>query len=318
MKGARCCPLSGLRRTADPEDPQDTVANFLLCFFAWKASRATPRLMPQSTMIIDIHTHINNYHEDRVVSLEECLDRLVAAMAENKVDYSLVLTSYKVNEHRPSTKRVVEAISGRKNLGVVAGISYLHYNHHDLSEIAEYLQQGLVKGLKLYPGYEPFYPNDTRLKVVYDMAVEYDVPVMFHSGDTYAPTGRVKYSHPLQIDDLAVDFPTMKIVICHVGNPWIKDCMEVVYKNDNVYADFSGLVLGDFTDKFEKFMKKELEEMITYAGNPRYLLYGTDWPISNMGSYLNFIKQLDLPDDRKEMILWKNAAELFKIDVTQL
>ncbi|MGY8915387.1 MAG: amidohydrolase family protein, partial [Flavobacteriales bacterium] len=133
-------------------------------------------------MIIDVHTHINNYHEDRVVSLEECLNQLTDTMAENKVDYSLVLTSYKVNEHRPSTKKVVEAISGRNNLGVVAGISYLNYNHRDLYEISDFLEQGLIKGLKLYPGYEPFYPNDNRLKVVYDMAVEFDVPVMFHSG----------------------------------------------------------------------------------------------------------------------------------------
>jgi len=268
-------------------------------------------------MIIDVHTHINNYHEEKVVSLEECLDKLTETMVENKVDYSLVLTSYKVNEHRPSTRKVVEAIEDRKNLGVVAGISYLNYNHHDLSEIAAYLESGLIKGLKLYPGYEPFYPSDMRMKVVYDMAIEYDVPVMFHSGDTYAPTGRVKYSHPLHIDDLAVDYPELKIVICHVGNPWIKDCMEVTYKNKNVHADFSGLVLGNFSEKFERWMKNELEQMITYAGNPKYLLYGTDWPISSMTSYLNFMKHLDLPDEKKEMILWKNAAELFKIDVTE-
>lgn len=269
-------------------------------------------------MIIDIHTHINNYHEERVVSLEDCLDKLTETMKENHVNYSLVLTSYKVNEHRPSTQKVVEAIQGRDNLGVVAGISYLNYDHRDLREISEYLEAGLIKGLKLYPGYEPFYPHDNRMKVVYDMAVEYDVPVMFHSGDTYSPKGKIKYSHPIHIDDVAVDFPELKIVICHVGNPWIKDCMEVVYKNKNVYTDFSGLVLGNFSDKFERFMKNELEEMITYAGNPRYLLYGTDWPISNMSSYLNFIKQLDLPDEKKELILWKNAAELFKIDTTKI
>lgn len=269
-------------------------------------------------MIIDIHTHINNYHEERVVSLEDCLDKLTETMKENHVNYSLVLTSYKVNEHRPSTQKVVEAIQGRDNLGVVAGISYLNYDHRDLREISEYLEAGLIKGLKLYPGYEPFYPHDNRMKVVYDMAVEYDVPVMFHSGDTYSPKGKIKYSHPIHIDDVAVDFPELKIVICHVGNPWIKDCMEVVYKNKNVYTDFSGLVLGNFSDKFERFMKNELEEMITYAGNPRYLLYGTDWPISNMSSYLNFIKQLDLPDEKKELILWKNAVELFKIDTTKI
>lgn len=269
-------------------------------------------------MIIDVHTHINNYHEERVTSLNDSLNKLTDTMAENGVDYALVLSSYKVNEHRPSTEKVVEAISGRKNLGVIAGVSYLNYNHRDLREISEFIEAGLIKGLKFYPGYEPFYPNNIRLKVMYEMAIEYDVPVMFHSGDTYAPTGKVKYSHPLQIDDLAVDYPDLKIVICHVGNPWIKDCMEVVYKNKNVHTDISGLVLGDFTDKFERYMKQEIEEMITYAGDPKYLLYGTDWPISNMKSYLKFMDQLDLPADKKELIMWKNAANLFKIDVSIL
>lgn len=269
-------------------------------------------------MIIDVHTHINNYHEDRVVSLKDSLNKLTDNMLENNVAYSLVLTSYKVNEHRPSTRQVVEAIKERKELGVVSGISYLHYDHRDVREIGEYLENGFIKGLKFYPGYEPFYPSDIRLKLMYEMAIEYDVPVMFHSGDTYAPTGKVKYSHPLHIDELAVDYPDLKIVICHVGNPWIKDCMEVVYKNKNVYADISGLVLGDFEDKFERYMKKEIEEMITYAGDPNYLLYGTDWPISNMKSYLKFMNQLELADDKKELILWKNAAKLFKIDVEKL
>lgn len=269
-------------------------------------------------MIIDVHTHINNYHEDRVVSLEDSLNKLTDTMQENNVDYSLVLSSYKVNEHRPSTKNVVEAIRDRDNLGVVAGVSFLNYDYKDLRELSEYLDAGLIKGLKFYPGYEPFYPNDIRFKVMYDMAIEFDVPVMFHSGDTYAPNGKIKYSHPIHIDDLAVDYPDLKIVICHVGSPWIKDCMEIVYKNKNVHADISGLTLGDFSDKFERYMKKEIEEMIIYAGDPKYLLYGTDWPISNMKSYLRFMDQLDLDEEKKELIMWKNAAELFKIDVSKL
>lgn len=269
-------------------------------------------------MIIDVHTHLNNYHEERVRSVTDCLDKLQESMTENNIDYSLVLTSYKVNEHRPSISQVVNATRDLNNIFVVAGISYLNYKERDLREISDFLKEGLIKGLKLYPGYEPFYPHDNRLQVVYDLAVEYDVPVMFHSGDTYSPKGKVRYAHPLHIDDVAVDNPDMKIVICHVGNPWIRDCMEVVYKNANVYADFSGLVLGDFSDKFEKYMKAQLEEMILYAGEPQYLLYGTDWPISSMKSYLQFMKQLDLPEDKKEMILWQNAAKLFKIDVSTL
>jgi uncharacterized protein len=269
-------------------------------------------------VIIDAHTHLNNYHEEKVRNIDECLDSLEAAMQANNVDFSLVLTSYKVTPNRPPTSEVVAKTRDRKHLAVVAGVSFLHYKERDLREIADYLKDGLVKGIKLYPGYEPFYPYDKRCQVIYDMAMEFDVPVMFHTGDTYAPTGRLRYSHPLNIDDVAVDNPDLKIVICHIGNPWIRDCMEVVYKNKNVHADISGLVLGDFNDRFEKFMLEQVREMITYAGEPRYLLYGTDWPICTMESYLKFVHSLELDDDEREMVLWKNTAELFKIDVSEL
>ncbi len=268
--------------------------------------------------IIDVHTHLNNYNDDKKVDLEESLQNLLGTMDENNVYHSLVLTSYKVNENRPSTKDVINATIDHKNISVVAGISIQNYKEQDLREIADYLKDGLLKGLKLYPGYEPFYPYDKRCQVIYDLAVEFDVPVMIHSGDTYTPKGKLRFAHPLAVDDVAVDNPNLKIIICHVGNPWIRDCMEVVYKNKNTFADISGLVLGDFNSKFEKFMKKQLEEMILYAGEPRYLLYGTDYPISNMKSYIQFLDQLKIPDDRKEKIAWKNAAELFKIPVDVL
>ncbi|WDI43318.1 amidohydrolase family protein [Bremerella sp. P1] len=266
-------------------------------------------------MIIDCHTHLNNYHEERVRSITECLDHLQEDMSANSVDYALVLSSYKITPHRPATRDVVQATRDFDNIAVVAGISYLHYKERDLREMADFLRDGLVKGLKLYPGYEPFYPHDKRLQVIYDLAIEFDVPVMIHSGDTYSPTGKVRYSHPLHIDDVAVDYPDLKLVICHVGNPWIRDCMEVVYKNENAHADISGLVLGDFEDRFEQFMLQEIREMILYAGEPKYLLYGTDWPICGMKSYLKFIRGLGLPEKSLELIMWQNAARLFKLDV---
>ncbi|MFN3148603.1 amidohydrolase family protein, partial [Bremerella sp.] len=253
--------------------------------------------------------------EERVRSIEECLDHLQQDMSDNSVDYALVLSSYKITPHRPATRDVVNATRDYDNIAVVAGISYLHYKERDLREMADFLRDGSVKGLKLYPGYEPFYPHDKRLQVIYDLAIEFDVPVMIHSGDTYSPTGKVRYSHPLHIDDVAVDFPELKLVICHVGNPWIRDCMEVVYKNENAHADISGLVLGDFEDRFEQFMLQEIREMILYAGEPKYLLYGTDWPICGMKSYLKFIRGLGLPEKSLELIMWKNAARLFKLEV---
>jgi len=269
-------------------------------------------------MIIDCHVHLNNYHEQVAVSLNESLAKLQAAMDEAGVQYALVLTSYLVNPHRPSTSEVVRAIEHIDNLGVVAGISYRQYKERDLRELADFLKAGLVKGLKLYPGYEPYYPHDHRLQVVYDLAEEFDVPVMIHSGDTYSPGGKLKYSHPLEVDEVAVDHPKVKFVICHLGNPWLVDCMEVVYKNKNVYADFSGLVLGEFTEAFEDYMEEQIAEVILYAGEPGRFLYGTDWPICSMKSYVEFVSQLKLSEQDRRAVMYENARTLFKLPLPPL
>lgn len=264
-------------------------------------------------MIIDCHTHINNYHDEEVASLQECVANLQRAMRRNRVDIALVLTSYKVKAGRPSTRETVNATRDLKNIYIVAGISYLNHREEDLEELQQFLREGTVRGLKLYPGYEPFYPHDPHLDPVYKLAEEFDVPVMIHSGDTYSPQGKVKYAHPLHIDEVAVDHPNVKFVICHIGNPWIRDCMEVVYKNQNVFTDISGLVLGDFSDRFEEFMRKQLQEMLMYGVEPSKVLYGSDWPISSMESYIEFMADLKIPESDKRKIMYENALSLFKL-----
>ena len=269
-------------------------------------------------MIIDCHTHLNNYHEQVAHTLSDSVANLRTAMREAGVDYALVLTSYIVNPNRPSVREVIDAIGDATDLGVVAGISYLNYKERDLRELVDDLRAGRVKGLKLYPGYEPFYPHDKRLQVVYDLAEEFDVPVMIHSGDTYTPKGKLKYAHPLEIDEVAVDHPKVKFVICHLGNPWLTDAMEVVYKNANVYADISGLVLGEFTQAFEDYMNDEIEDVITYAGEPEKFLYGTDWPICSMKSYLEFARHLEIQPRDRDLLLYENSRRLFKLPLPPL
>ncbi|MEO8520698.1 MAG: amidohydrolase family protein [Acidobacteriota bacterium] len=267
-------------------------------------------------MIIDCHTHLNHYEDESVEALPLCLDRLQTAMRRNRIDQAIILTSYKVSPGRPSARAVAEATRHNPNLHVVAGISWETFSQADVDELRDLLQAGAIKGLKLYPGYESFYPADKKLEPAYRLAEEFDVPVMIHSGDTYAPTGRVKYSHPLHVDDVAVDFPRVKFLICHLGNPWFRDCMEVVYKNDNVYTDMSGLTLGDFSDRFEAYMRQQLKEMILWGVNPKKVLYGTDWPLATMESYRQFMDEMPISPRDKLMMFHQNAVELFKIDVT--
>ena len=136
---------------------------------------------------------------------------------------------------------------------------------------------------------------------------------MIHTVDTFLEQGKLKFSHPIHIDEVAVDNPELKIVMCHLGNPWLEDCQEIIYKNDNVYADVSGLAVGKFDHTFEMRMVEKVAELINYAGEPRYLLYGTDWPISDMGSYISFAAKLKLKQQYRDRLMYQNAKELFNI-----
>jgi uncharacterized protein len=96
---------------------------------------------------------------------------------------------------------------------------------------------------------------------------------MIHTGDVFLKTAKVKFSHPLNIDDVAVDNPELKIVMCHLGNPWIIDCQEVLYKNRNVYADISGLIIGNFTPSTEIHYMSKIKELLTYVSEPHSRVY---------------------------------------------
>lgn len=265
------------------------------------------------SIIIDCHVHLNHYEYTNKLSLEKRLTALLDVMITNNIDYSIILSSYEVNEDRPSTAQILDVIKKHDNLGVVAGFSIDNHTDEDYRKCREWLKEGFIKGFKLYCGYEHHYPFDKRYQRVYDMCVEFGVPVMIHTGDTFSSKGKIRFSHPLNIDDVAVDNPDLKIVMCHLGNPYILDCQEILYKNKNVYADISGLVFGSFPSYSKKYIVSKVIELLNYAGEPHYLLYGTDWPISNMSSYLNFVQNLELSSKLRELVMFRNAKNLFRI-----
>lgn len=268
-------------------------------------------------MLIDCHVHLNTYEENRQRSVDDALAELYAAMDENGIAHAVVLTSYKVNAQRPHVDEVIRAVNGDPRITIIEGLRWRDPEERtDLFNMEERIRDGLVKGIKLYPGYDRYAINDPSLESVFRIAAKHDVPVMIHCGDTYSKHAKVRQAHPLLVDDVAVDYPDVQFVICHLGNPWFQDAAEVLYKNDNVLADISGLTLGEFHYEFERYMVQRVRDMISYMGDPgKQLMYGTDWPLAGMRTYRKFFDSLELADAAKEGIAWRNAARLFKIDL---
>lgn len=272
--------------------------------------------------IIDCHVHLNMYdkirsHARKFMSLENRLDALLENMNKNNIDYSIVISSYKVDANRPSTSQIIDIVNKneniRKRIGIVTGFTIDNHTDEDLRQYKTWLKDRIIIGIKLYCGYEHYFPYDRRYQKVYDICTEYGVPIMIHTGDAYSSTAKLRYAHPLNVDDIAVDNPELGIVMCHLGNPWIADCQEVLYKNSNVYSDISGLVVGDFRSPSTARYLSQINDLLNYVGKPHHLLYGSDWPISNMGSYLTFVRKLGLDKDSYDLMMSRNSRNIFRL-----
>lgn len=274
-----------------------------------------PYLKPNGPLIIDCHTHLNRYSLSDPPTLRERYARLQGEMDENGVGYALVLSSYVVNDDRPSADELLELVDGNPRLGIVAGVDVPRLGADQIGRLSGLLRSGRIRALKLYPGYQPFFLTDSEVHPVYRLAAEFGVPVMIHTGDTYNPSARIKHAHPLQVDDLAVDFRDVTFIICHLGNPWFTDAMQVIYKNENVFGDISGFTLGEFQPRYERLALGKVNETAAFINDPCKLMFGTDWPISDIGSYVRFAERLEITTEEREGLMWRNAARVFGLGV---
>ncbi|WP_028550243.1 amidohydrolase family protein [Paenibacillus sp. UNC451MF] len=183
-----------------------------------------------------------------------------------------------------------------------------------LDAIEKRLASRNVAGIKLYAGYYHYYVTDPIYGAVYELAKQYDLPVVIHTGDTYSIDGLLKYSHPLTVDELAYQQRGVRFMLCHLGDPWVMDAAEVVAKNPNVFADLSGLVVGDRL-KFDRFMNEPLfmdhfRRALVYADNYEKMLFGTDWPLAPIDVYIDFVKHL-IPEKHQDNVFYNNALRVF-------
>jgi len=169
-------------------------------------------------------------------------------------------------------------------------------------------------GLKIYLGYYPFYAYDEIYKPVYELAEKHGVPVVFHTGDTYSERGLLKYSHPLTIDEVAVLNRDVNFMMAHLGDPWTLDGAEVVYKNRNVFADLSGLIVGDdakcLRQQESPLFFHHLRHALTYCDNYAKFLFGTDWPLVPIKPYIAFVRSL-IPAEYHEDVFYRTALKVF-------
>lgn len=186
----------------------------------------------------------------------------------------------------------------------------LHPRHSTniLSDVEQLVRLG-IRMIKIHPPHQLLFPNDylrgmTELDIIYRAAEANGIPVMFHTGTSIFPGARNKYGDPIYLDDVAVDFPKMKILMAHGGRPlWMETAFFLLRRHPNVYLDISGIPPNSLLQYFPR-----LEEIASKT------LFGTDWPgpgVPDVGKNLRDFRALHLSQEVKDQILSRTALEIW-------
>lgn len=168
-----------------------------------------------------------------------------------------------------------------------------------------------IKGFKFHPTMQGFYPNDRMAYALYE-AIEAEGGIaLFHTGQTGVGSGmpggngmRLKYSNPMHMDDVAVDFPDLKIILAHPSFPWQDEALAVAQHKPNVYIDLSGWSPKYFPDILVRYCNSILKKKV---------LFGSDWPMIAPERWLNDFERIAIRDEVRPDILKNNAARVLRL-----
>lgn len=258
-------------------------------------------------MITDIHTHI--YKEETY--------QTYFTKTKDKVFKVLVLHWYKF-----SLDKLLQFAASKDNLYVVGSVDLDKDIVKQITTIENHLRGRKVFGVKLYPGYQHFYPSDGRVYPVADLCQKYKVPLIFHSGDVYDPDGEaiLKYAHPIYVDELAVKFPECIMVISHFGFPYLLETANIVSKNANVYTDISATITESDSGEDAKILFnqycQDLKRVYSYFPDVKEkTMFGTDYggeecPLNLVEPYIKIVESVFSEHEQKD-VFYQLAKRLF-------
>lgn len=205
-----------------------------------------------------------------------------------------------------------------------------------IAQLRELAESGSIIGIKLYPGYQNFDFAGEAIRPVYEIALKYNLPVAFHSGELHHCCPRDKdgnrisrcgknchidqlghLSHPSQIALAVRQFPEVNFILAHMANPFFDALRKLMEECKNVYTDISGQFISgscESTDEYKTFIGEEIRKFLSLEHGIERVMFGTDFPIQSHSDSFQLIESLGLYGDEKKKIFRTNAIRLLKLE----
>lgn len=249
--------------------------------------------------IIDIHSHYWRYPEH---FQEDFRSQAKRARAGVEVDLTVTWNDY-AQSAPPDVRTVV--FGGKAKLSGLwvddtdiaryvslqperlIGFLSLDPTQPDWQQELQFGHQELgLQGIKLMPMYAGFRPDDERLNSLWDYASRNQLPVLLHTGTTFISQAPLEFTLPRLLDTVATRFPELRLVLAHLGHPFEGECVAVIRKHPNVYADVSAL-------HYRPWQLYNSLMLVQEYGVWHKLLFGTDYPFTTVNDSLTGLRSLN-------------------------
>ena len=264
----------------DPEDP--VMGQF---FDAASAYFKAPRERPKMPEIIEL------YRETRI------------ALCLFTVDCESGMGAKRVSNYE-----VAEMAAKNDDICMAFASIDPHKGKYGAREARDLIENFGVKGFKFHGIAQNAHPADRMAWPIYEVLNEYEMPVIFHTGHSGMGTGmrggggmRLKYGQPILIDDVAVDFPDMKIILAHPSWPWVDESLSMALHKTNVYIDLSGWSPKYFPKQVIQYANTQLKHK---------MLFGSDFPLIHPDKWIATAQEVGFREEVMPLIMKDNAAKL--------
>jgi predicted TIM-barrel fold metal-dependent hydrolase len=240
----------------------------------------------------------------------------VPEMAEMYRKLKMAFVVFTVDGEKGASRKITnEEIAELAHKNADVAIPFASINPHrgeaGVREARRLIKDFGVKGFKFHPSVQSFSPNDRMAYPLYEAIAEAKLPALFHTGQTGVGAGtpggsgiRLKYSNPMLLDDVAVDFPDMPIILAHPSFPWQEEALSVATHKPQVYIDLSGWSPKYFPPILVQYANTLLKDKI---------LFGSDYPVMSPERWMADFDKLPIKPEVRPLILKENAARLLKL-----
>lgn len=213
-----------------------------------------------------------------------------------------------IGAKRVSNYEIAEAAASNDDICIAFASIDPHKGKLGAHEARDLIENYGVKGFKFHGIMQDAHPADRMAYPIYEVIAEYGLPAIFHTGHSGMGTGmrggggvRLKWGQPILIDDVAVDFPALKIILAHPSWPWVDESLSMALHKDNVFIDLSGWSPKYFQPQIIQYANGQLKKK---------MMFGSDFPLIHPDKWLEAAKQVGFKDEVLPGIMKDNAAHL--------